>query len=102
MSKNLETLKKRQAQLEAQIRDAEAREKTKQRKQRTSRLIVVGALVEHHTKANPQSETAKLLARLVDEYTYTKTHRALFDLEPLSEAEEKSRRARARKDKVKF
>lgn len=102
MTKNLDTLRKRQAQLEARIKDAEAREKTAARKGRTRRLIVLGALLEHHMKTNPDSDIARRFTTMIDEYTFTDVHRRDFDLPLLSKEEKATRSARARSAKVKL
>lgn len=102
MTKTLDKLRKRQAQIEAQIQDATAREKERERKARTSRLIVLGALLEHDMTANPDSENTRRFIAMVDEYTFTDAHRRLFDLPLLDKDEKAARSARARSRKVKF
>lgn len=102
MTKTLDNLRKQQAQIEAQIQDAEAREKQRERKARTSRLIVLGALLEHDMTANPDSENTRRFTAMVDEYTFTDAHRRLFDLPLLDKDEKAARSARARSRKVKF
>ena len=102
MSKNLDKLKKRQAQIQAQIQDAEARDKERERKARTSRLIVMGALLEHDMAANPNSENTRRFIAMIDEYTFTDAHRRLFELPLLDKDEKAARSARARSRKVKF
>lgn len=76
--------KKELEQINARIKDAKARERAAERKRETRRKVIMGGLVQKHVKANPNSEMAKLMVRLIDEYVTGDTERALFDLEPLS------------------
>ena len=64
MSKKLEQLKHRRAQLDAQIRAAAARAKEQERKDRTRSLILLGSALNEFLRRNPEARTA-LLARLL-------------------------------------
>ena len=94
MAKRIETLEEKKARLKkkhddelakvnAQIRDAKARERTAERKRDTRRKIIMGGLVQKHVKANPESEIARKVVSLIEEYVTGDTERALFDLDPL-------------------
>ena len=80
-------------QLDAKIRDAKARETSKERKKDTRRKVIAGALALNHLEKNPTSEFGKKLVALIEEYTLDDRSRALFDLEPLPEHEQQSRKA---------
>ena len=84
---------KKIAQIDNQIKAAKARERNQERKNDTRRKIIAGALALEHTANNPHSEFAKKIKSLIDEYTIEDKARALFDLEPLSDSEQKSRKA---------
>ena len=81
----LEKLKKQQEQLAAKIKDHQARNRAKSRKDDTRRKIIAGALALHHLEKNPHSPFAQTLTRLLDEYVTKPHERALFDLPPLPE-----------------
>ena len=83
MSKRLETLTQRRARLDAQIKDIQARERKKERKEDTRRKIIVGALVLTHMEKNKRSELAKKVKALINEYVVKDKERALFGLAPL-------------------
>lgn len=102
MTKNLDKLRIRQAQIDAQIKDAEARERTAARKGRTRRLIVLGALLEHDMVMNPNSENTRRFTAMVDEYTFTDIQRRDFDLPVLDTVEKAARSARARSRKLRL
>lgn len=89
------------AQIEAQIKDKNARETQKRRKADTRRKIIAGGLALVHLARNENTEYARLLAKLIDEYTINDADRALFDLDPLPREEQKSRRARHRAERKK-
>lgn len=102
MTKNLNKLEKKRAQIDAQIADAKARQKESERKARTSRLVVMGALLEADMIANPDSQNTRRFQALIDEYTYADKHRQLFDLPILDKEERLARAKRAREKKVRF
>lgn len=85
---------KKQAQIKAQLQAIKAREKDAERKKDTRRKIIAGGLVFRHAERNPQSEIAKKLTALIDEYVVKDKDRALFDLEALPQAEQETRLAR--------
>lgn len=87
------------AQMTARLKDARARETKAERKRDTQRKIVMGALAGHHMTANPDSDFARTLMRLLDDYTYTPSHRDLFDLPRLPADEEKARRSRSKRER---
>lgn len=88
------TSDKKLAQLQARLKAAKAREKEKERKRDTRRKIIAGALALEHMGRNPNTEFARILDALIEQYTLGHAERALFDLDPLSEEEQKNRRAR--------
>ena len=92
MSKRLDALRKRQEQLAAQIKDAEKREREQQRKRDTRRKIIVGALTLHHMEKNQDSDFARKVAALIEEYVTKDNERALFDLEPLPKNDDRTQR----------
>jgi len=79
MASKLEQLKKKQAQLTAQIKDVEAREKEKERKLETRRKILVGSFYLDKAKENGSIDQLK---NELDSYLTRKDDRALFDLPP--------------------
>lgn len=83
-SKKLETLKKKQEQLKAQIQALEAAEKTRERKCETRRKILVGAYYLDKAKAEG---TFNDIVSHMDGYLKRNKDRALFDLEPLKSSD---------------
>lgn len=79
----IETLRKKRDQLNARIKDAEARERQKKRKEDTRRKIIAGALALEHMAENPDSEFAKTLGKLIFRYVKKPKDRELFDLPPV-------------------
>ena len=78
----LEALLQKKKAIEAQIQQQRARERQKQRKADTRRKIIAGALALEHMEANPDSEFAAQMRKLINRYTKRDADRALFDLEP--------------------
>lgn len=74
----LEALKKKRAELDAQIQAVSARQREVERKADTRRKILAGALALEHAEKNPDSEFARKLFRLLDEYVTRPHERALF------------------------
>lgn len=74
----LADLKERQAQIAAQIKLLDAREKEQARKNDTRRKVIAGALALEHAQKNPDSAFAGQLSRLLDEYVTRPAERALF------------------------
>ena len=66
--------------LTRQIRRAQARLSSADRKRRTRRLILIGSYVEHTTQADPAAHT-RLMTGL-DAFLERDQDRALFDLPP--------------------
>ena len=97
----LEKLQKQQAQIKEQIKARDARERTKERKLDTRRKVILGALIQTHITKNPNDPTAKLASRLIDEYVIGNKERELFDLEPLPEPEQETRKTRHKKENEK-
>lgn len=81
----VEKLKAKKAQIDAQLKAAQARERTQKRKDDTRRKIISGALALEHAQRNPDSDFARTMLRLIQSEVTTDKDRALFDLEPLSE-----------------
>lgn len=78
----LETLRRKREQLDAQLKALEARNKHAERKADTRRKVIAGALaIEHFTK-NRDSDFARVLFRLLDEYVTRPHDRALFPFLP--------------------
>ena len=66
--------------LTRQIRRAQARLSTADRKRRTRRLILIGSYIEHTTQADPAKQDR--LRKGLDEFLERDQDRALFDLPP--------------------
>ena len=75
-------LRERRDQLDAQLRNLEARRKEAERKADTRRKVIAGALALEHFEANRDSEFAKVLFRLMDEYVVRPHDRVLFPFLP--------------------
>ena len=69
--------------LTRQIRRAQARVSTADRKRRTRRLILIGSYIEHTTQADPAKQD-RLMTGL-EAFLERDQDRALFDLPPRSE-----------------
>lgn len=78
----LDVLRKRRDQLDAQLRALEARQKEANRKADTRRKVIAGALAMEHFEANRDSEFARVLFRLLDEYVIRPHDRVLFPFLP--------------------
>ena len=84
----LDKLRAKKAQIDAQIKAAESRERQQKRKDDTRRKIISGYLALEHAERNPDSEFARTMLRLIQEGTKTDKDRALFDLDPLPKTPE--------------
>ncbi|MBV9825370.1 MAG: mobilization protein [Alphaproteobacteria bacterium] len=72
-------MRDKRAQLDAQLKALEAREKQAERKADTRRKVIAGALALEHFEKNRDSEFGRLLYRLLDEYVVRPHDRALFE-----------------------
>lgn len=79
-SKKLDVLKKKQAQLKAQIQNLEAAEKSREKKRDTRRKILVGA---YYIDNAIKDDNFNDIARLMDSYLTRQSDRELFDLSAL-------------------
>ncbi|MBP7340490.1 hypothetical protein [Niveispirillum sp.] len=80
----IKTLEQQIQQLQEQKKAAEAQQREAERKADTRRKIIVGALALEHWAKNKESDFAKTLDHLVDEYVIKPHERALFpELPPL-------------------
>ena len=70
-------LRKRQEEIQNQLKLLEAREKEQARKDDSRRKIIAGALALEHMTKNPESEFGRQMTRLLDEYVETR-NRSLF------------------------
>lgn len=75
----LDSLKKKQEQLKAQIQALEAAEKTRERKQETRRKILMGAYYLDKARAENRFDD---IVTLMDGYLNRDSDRVLFDLPP--------------------
>ena len=75
----LDDLRRQRAVIDAQLRALEARKKQTERKADTRRKVIAGALALEHFTANRNSEFARILFRLLDEYVVRPHDRGLFD-----------------------
>ena len=85
-SKKLESLKKKQDQLKAQIQALEAAEKTREKKRDTRRKILIGAYYLDKAKSENSFDE---IVKLMDDYLTRNSDRILFDLEPNPNKREK-------------
>ena len=83
----LQALRDKRDQLDAQLRMLEARRKEAERKADTRRKVIAGALALEHFEANRDSEFARVLFRLMDEYVVRPHDRVLFPFLPDSTME---------------
>ena len=74
--------RRQRANLQKQIRRAQSRVTTAERKRRTRRLILLGSYLEHFTQDDPERK-ARLLKEL-DGFLERDRDRELFDLPPRS------------------
>ena len=96
----LKDLQRQRDVIDAQMRALEARRKQAERKADTRRKVIAGALALEHFTVNRDTEFARILFRLLDEYVVRPHDRALFDflsapdlLEPTKEFAEAGREA---------
>jgi hypothetical protein len=71
-------LRQRRDQIDAQLKALEARNKQAERKADTRRKVIAGALALEHFERNRDSEFARIMFRLLDEYVVRPHDRALF------------------------
>src|SRR5271163_2022103 len=71
-------LNQQKAEIAAQLRALDAKEKQSQRKDDTRRKVIVGALAWEHAAKNPQSHFALKLRELITDYVKPDARR-LFD-----------------------
>ena len=74
--------RRQRANLQKQIRRAQSRVTTAERKRRTRRLILLGSYLEHLTQNDPVSMTR--FRKGLDEFLERDRDRELFDLPPRS------------------
>jgi len=74
----LEKQKAKLAQLQARVKDMEARQAAQDRKDDTRRKVIAGALALEHLEKNPEDPFSKKLFRLLDEYARP-NERRLFE-----------------------
>ena len=79
-AKKLDTLKKKQDQLKAQIQALQAVDKTRERKRETRRKILVGA---YYLDKARQEDAFNQLVSIMDNYLKRESDRRLFELAPL-------------------
>lgn len=79
----VESLRQKRAQIDAQLQAAEARQKEQARKADTRRKVIAGALAVEHMEKNKDSEFARTMRRLLDEYVTRPADRRLFPDLPL-------------------
>jgi large subunit ribosomal protein L7/L12 len=74
----LNLLRKKREALDAQIRAAEARARSQERKLDTRRKVLVGAAVLHHAETDPALATQ--LTNMLDGFLSREDERSLFEL----------------------
>lgn len=84
IDKRVLELKKKKAQLEAQLSDLEKRQKEKNRKEDTRRKVLVGAYVLEMLESDGKDITLNnsILKKELDRFLVRNNDRALFGLEP--------------------
>ena len=84
IDKRVLELKKKKAQLEAQLMDLEKRQKEKNRKDDTRRKVLVGAYVLEMIEEDGKDITLNnsILKKELDRFLVRNNDRALFGLEP--------------------
>lgn len=87
--KRLDKLYQQRAQLAARIRQLEAREKTRSRKDDARRKIIAGALALEH--AERDEEFGRTLNRLIGRFVTRPQDRALFGLAPRTGSDQDNR-----------
>ncbi len=78
-SDRIQKLRDKAAQLQAQIKDLQARERQQDRKDDTRRKVIVGALALEHMVKNKDSAFFKTLWPLLDEYVTRQQDRDLLN-----------------------
>lgn len=85
----LEDLKTKQKQLQAQIRDLEAKAKESQRATDTRRKVIAGSLALKHLETNKDDAFSVKMSALLEEYVIRPQDRALFGLSPMPQGVKK-------------
>jgi hypothetical protein len=80
----LQTLEQKAEAIQRQIRALKASEKKESRQQDARRKIIAGALALEHFEKNPDTDFARIMFRLLDEYTRP-IERHLFAFLPVRE-----------------
>lgn len=91
----IDKLEKKKAQIDAQLKDARARDKAQKRKDDTRRKIIAGALALEHAERNPNGEFSRTILDLIQKHVTTDKDRALFGLDPLPPQDRKPANARS-------
>jgi predicted nucleic acid-binding Zn-ribbon protein len=78
----LEKLKLQREQLNARIKDAEAKERKQNRKNETRRKIIIGAIAQAHSETHPASEFTAQLIELLNTHVTKPIDRELLGLKP--------------------
>ncbi len=81
-TKRLQALLDKRAALDAQIKQAQARQRAQDRKNDTRRKIIAGALALEHAAKEPNSDFSRTLLRLLETYVTGARERALMGLPP--------------------
>lgn len=81
----IESLKKKQGQIKAKIKDLEASDKSRERKRETRRKILIGAY--YYDKAKEEKKMDEIKS-IMDIYLKRNYDRALFGLKLLDEKEQ--------------
>lgn len=74
----IQALRQKQAEIQAQLQAAEARAKEQARKDETRRKVIAGALALEHAEKNGNSDFARILRGLLNEYVIRPIDRRLF------------------------
>lgn len=87
----LEKLIQKRKQIDAQIQQANAIERTKRRKEDTRRKIIVGALAIENMELHPDGAFTRELQRVLNEHVTRPKDRELIGLPPIRATEDFSK-----------
>lgn len=85
----LAKLLKQREQLNRRIKNAQAKQRIKRKKDDTRRKIIVGAIVKNHMKIHPQDPLTEALRKIITEHAKRPKDRELLGLPPLQDKNDK-------------
>ena len=81
MPSRLDQLKEKRSQLDAQIKQAQARERQKPRNLDTRRKIVIGAIIKEHIEMHPDGKFTEAVHQLLDRHVTRPRDRELLNMD---------------------